>query len=246
MRAQLRAELLKLRTTRTAAGLLGAMLALIVTAVLLHGYGLAAGNLDTRTEQVTLLVGWGAVLGGLFAGLLGALSFTGEVRHGTIRPTLLVTPRRGRVMAAKCLAAMAGGLGFGLLATSVAAVAGRAVLGGRGIDVRLDGGDIALLLAGGALAGGLWAVIGVGVGALVRSQVPAVVGILAWVLFVESQLVGNVPTLGRLAPGALGQAASGLNPDVLLAPALGALLLALYSVGLAAAGSWVTARRDFV
>jgi hypothetical protein len=52
-----------------------------------------------------------------------------------------------------------------------------------------------------ALAGtALWAVAGLGVGALVRNQVPALVGLCAWLLFVENLLVGNVPDAGRFAP----------------------------------------------
>ena len=92
MRAQLRAELLKLRTTNTTIGLLVAMIGLVLTAVLLHGFGLTTKNLDSAPKQLTLLFGWGVVLGSLFGGPLGAMSFTGEIRYGTIRPTLLVTP----------------------------------------------------------------------------------------------------------------------------------------------------------
>ena len=246
MRAQLSSELLKLRSTRTAAGLLGALLGLVVTAVVLHGYGVPSANLETPSGQLTFLVGWGEVLGSLFAGLLGAMSITEEIRHGTIRPTLLVTPRRGRVVASKGLAALLAGLVFGLVATSAAVVAGRITLAARGLDVTLDGGDYGLLIVGGAGAAAMWAVIGLGVGATIRSQVPTIVGILAWVLFVEGMLVDNVPGLGRFAPGALGQSLSGLRPDTLLAPSIGAALLALYALGALAAGSVMTIRRDVV
>lgn len=246
MRAQLRAEVLKLRSTRTAVGLLGAMLALVVTAVVLHGYGVPQENLEAPSGQLTLLVGWGEVLGALFAGLLGAMSFTEEVRHGTIRPALLVSPRRGRVVAAKCSASLLAGFVFGLAATGAAAVTGRIALAARGQPVTLDGGDYVLLVAGGAAAAALWAVIGLGVGAMVRSQVPTIVGLLAWVLFVESLLVDNAPGLGRFAPGALGQSISGLHPDTLLAPAVSAIVLALYAAGAVGAGTVATVRRDFV
>ena len=244
MRAQLAAELLKLRSTRTTAGLLASMLGLVVTAVVLHGYGLSATRLETPSDQLTFLVGWGEVLGAIFAGLLGAISFTGEVRHGTIRPTLLATPRRGRVVAAKCLTGAVAGLVFGVVATSVAAVTGRITLAVRGFDVALDGGDYVLFIAGGAASAALWAVIGVGVGAIVRSQVPTIVGLLAWLLFVEGVLVDNAPGVGRFAPGAVGQSLSGLHPDTLLAPALGALLLAVYATSAVAAGTVATVRRD--
>jgi ABC-2 type transport system permease protein len=130
--AQLRAELLKQRSTRTNLGLLSAMLGLVLLAVLLHGFGLPAENVDSTSEQLTMVVGWGEKLGAVFAGLLGAMSITGEIRHGTIRPTFLVTPQRARVLAAKLLPSMFLGAGFGLIATALAVGAGSAALGGRG------------------------------------------------------------------------------------------------------------------
>jgi len=246
VRAELRAELLKQRSTRTTTSLLAAMLGLVLLAVLLHGLALPADKLTSRSDQLTVLVGWGEVLGALFAGLLGAMSITGEIRHGTIRPTVLVTPRRGRVIAAKAVVGMLTGIVFGVVATGVAAGAGSIALAARGLDIQLDGGDYALLLAGGAAAAALWAVIGLALGAVVRNQVPVVVGILAWLLFVEERLVQSIPDFGRLAPGALGRAISGQDPGTLLAPALGVLLLALYAAAAAVVGWLATTRRDVV
>jgi hypothetical protein len=42
----------------------------------------------------------------------------------------------------------------------------------------------------------LWAAIGVGVGAVVRHQVPTVVGICAWLLFFDCLLAGDLVGLG--------------------------------------------------
>lgn len=248
MSAALRAELFKQRSTRTAVGLLGAMLGLVLFAVLLHGFGLAAGSLDSTSKQLTVLFGWGVVLGALFAALLGAMSITSEIRHGTIRPTFLATPRRLRVVVAKVSASMLIASAFGLAAGAVAAVAGTATLRARGIEVLLGAGDYGLLLAGGAMAAALWAAIGVGVGALVRHQVPVLVGICAWILFVENLLVGDlagVGDVGRFLPGAAARAISGQDPDTLLAPGAGLVLLALYAAAATVAGSLAITRRDF-
>lgn len=247
MSAALRAELFKQRSTRTGLGLLAAMLGLVLLAVPLHGLGLAAGNFDSAARQLTVLFGWGAVFGALFAALLGAMSITGEIRHGTIRPTFLVTPDRGRIVAAKIWASMLIGIGFGIAGSVVAAGVGTAALGACGIDVRLDLGDYALLVGGGAMASALWAAIGVGVGAVVRNQVPALVGICVWILFIENLLVGDIAgagSIGRLLPGAAGKAISGLDSGTLLAPAAGLVVLAVYAAVAAAAGSLATARRD--
>jgi ABC-2 type transport system permease protein len=244
--AQLRAELLRQRSTFTGPGLFGSMLALVLFAVLLHGFGLDAKNLASTSDQL-MVFGRGEFLGALFAALLGALSMTTEIRHGTIRPTFLASPWRGRVVAAKVWASALIGAGFGLAASGVAAAVGAAVLEARGIDVRLDGGDYELLVAGGAAASALWAAIGVGLGAIVRNQVPTLIGICAWLLFVEGLLVGDVTgvgDVGRFAPGALGMAASGQDPDTLVAPAIGLVLLALYAAASAVAGALATTRRD--
>jgi hypothetical protein len=119
----------------------------------------------------------------------------------------------------------------------------------RGIDVRLDGGDYALLIAGGTAAATLWAAIGVGVGAVVRNQVPALIGICAWLLFVEGLLAGDVGWLDdvrRMLPGAAAEAISGQEPDKLLAPVAALVLLAAYAVAAALAGVFATTRRDVV
>jgi ABC-2 type transport system permease protein len=246
MRAQLRAELLKQRSTQMSVALFAAMLALVLAAVLLHGFGLDAENLS-RTREQLMVFGRGEFLGAVFAALLGALTVTSEIRHGTIRPTFLASPWRGRVVAAKVWVSMLIGTGFGLAASLVAAAVSTAVLQSRAIDIQLDGGDYAVLVAGGTTASALWAAIGVGLGAIVRKQVPTLIGICAWLLFFEGLLVGDVTSfgdVGRFAPGALGMALSGQDPDNLVAPALGLVLLSVYAAASAVAGSLATTRRD--
>jgi ABC-2 type transport system permease protein len=245
VRAVVRSELLKQRSTLTILGLFAAMLGLVLFALVLHGLGLAVEHLDSRSEQL-MTFGRGEFLGALFAALVGALSITGEIRHGTIRPTFLVTPQRGRVVAAKVMASTLIGAAFGLAASGLAAGVGAAALRARGIDVRLDGGDYVLLVVGGAGAAALWAAIGVGIGAVVRSQVPAVVGIAGWLLFVEGLLAGDALDLdaSRFAPGAAAEAISGQDPGTLLVPWAGALVLVLYAAVVVGAGWAATRRRD--
>jgi ABC-2 type transport system permease protein len=247
VRGQLRSELLKQRSTGTNLGLLASLLGLVALAVLLHAFGLPVDSFDGGSEQLEGALGWGEKLGALFAGLLGAMSITSEFRHGTIRPTFLVTPRRARVLTAKVAASTLFGAGFGLIATLLAAAVGSAALGARGIEIQLDAGDYALFLAGGAAASALWAAIGVGIGAIVRNQVPALIGICTWLLFVEGIIAGDLLTavgdVTRFAPGAAAAAVSGQDPGTYLAPAVGALVLVLYAVAAALAASR-SIRRD--
>jgi ABC-type transport system involved in multi-copper enzyme maturation permease subunit len=194
------------------------------------------------------IVGLGTSIAALFAALLGALSITSEHRHGTIRPTFLATPRRERVMAAKAAVSALAGLGVGLLAAALTAGVEAAGLAARGVHIALDAGEYAQLLAGGALAGALFAAIGVGVGAVVRNQVPALVGLCVWLLFVEPLLLGDVPSAAKFAPeasaGAIAGAIQSQISDSLVAPALGVLLLVVYAALAGAAGAIAITRRD--
>ena len=247
MTAQLRSELLKQRTAR-ANVLLGLWLVgLVLLVVLLHVFSFDADTLAAYDNQLRVL-GLGTTVGALFAGLVGAISITGEIRHGTIRPTFLAAPKRRRVIAAKVAVGALAGVAVGLLAEGLTAAVEAAGLAARGIDVRLEPADYVQLLAGGAFAAALFAAIGVGVGAVVRNQVPALVGLCVWLLFIEPILLGDVRSVGRFGPGAAAGAMAGaiqtqIGSD-LLAPAAGALLLAAYAGIAALVGAVATEKRD--
>jgi ABC-2 type transport system permease protein len=238
---QLRSELLKQRSTETALYLFVAMFALVALAVTMHVVALGADQLSSRTHQLEVFQ-VGSRAGMLFAGLAGAIAITAELRYGTIRPTFLVTPRRSPVLAAKLAISGIVGLAFGLLAEILMTVDAAVAFSARGIDNQLTVGDYMQLLTGGAAAAALWAAAGVGVGALVRNQVGALVGLCAWMFLVEGTLEGFVPGFGRLMPGGAGLALAG-NSDELSA-AVGALLLILYAATASAAGWRLTLRRD--
>jgi ABC-2 type transport system permease protein len=247
MIAQLRSELLKQRTTRTTLLLAAWLVGLTLLVVALHVLSFTAATLARPTSQMKIL-GLGTSLGALFAALLGALSVTGEFRTGTIRPTLLVTPRRTRVIAAKLGAGVLAGAAVGLLAEALTATGEATGLGLRAIHVELGAGDYAQLLAGGALAGALFAAIGVGVGAVVRNQVAAVAGLCVWLLFVEPLLLSDVPAAAKYAPeaaaGAIAGAIQSQIADSLLAPALSVVLLVVYAGLAGLAGALAVTRRD--
>jgi hypothetical protein len=135
------------------------------------------------------------------------------------------------------------GIVFGLVAVGVAVGVGSAALAARGIAITLDSGDYTLMPAG-AIAAALWAPLGLGLGALLRNQVATLVAIFLWLFFIENLLIDFVPGTGKFAPGAAAAAITGLDPETLLDPAAGALLLSLYAAAAAAAGWIATLRRD--
>ena len=243
MIGQLRAELRKQRSTQTTLFLFLAMFGLVALAIEMHVLAPAASTIATRSDQLRLFE-MGTQIGMLFAGMVGAMAITSEIRYGTVRPTFVITPRRGPVLAAKLAVSALAGLVFGLVAEGLMAGAATGALSARGIALHLVGGDYTKLLVGGTAAAALWAMIGLGLGALIRNQVATLVGLCAWMLLIETLLLGFVPGAGRFAPGAAGEALTGKIADKLLAPGPGALLLILYAAALAAAGWIATLRRD--
>jgi ABC-2 type transport system permease protein len=240
--AQIKAELLKVRSTRTTLGLLLGMIALILLFSLLTGL-LSQASALTSTEHQRQVLSLGS-LAGLFSALAGVLLVTSEYRYGTIRPTFLFTPRRPRVLVAKLAAGLLAGIVFGVLGEGVGFGIGYLILDARGISFSLSGGDVALLVLGTLAATSLWGAMGVGLGAILRNQVGAVITLLAWGFIVDNLLFGLVPSVGRFTPTRAQDAFIGLTTEHLLSPAAGGLVLVAWVVVLAVIGLPLVTRRD--
>jgi ABC-2 type transport system permease protein len=242
MTDQLLAELRKMRSTRTNLGLLAGMVALILLTVLLGGFVPKAADLAGHDDQHGLLsAGTSAAL---FAALIGVMAITSEFRHGTIRPTFVVTPRRTRVIAAKVIASLLMGILFGLAAIALSFGIGYAVLAVRDIPLALDTNHVIWLFIGTPVMTAAWAAIGVGLGAVVRNQVFAVIGLIVWAMVIDNLLVNLVPRIGGYTPGGSSAALVADPADYVLAAPAGALILLAYVVTFVAAGALLVARRD--
>ncbi|HZQ15470.1 MAG TPA: hypothetical protein VFA82_01730 [Gaiellaceae bacterium] len=242
MTALVRAELFKLRTTRTSLAIVLSLVGLVVLVVLLSGLVEDAAPLGERQTQFQLLAN--GSIASAFAALVGVLSLTTEFRHGTIKPTFLAEPRRGRVLAAKLVACTTAGAVLGAGGVALSFGLGRLTMSVRGIPLVLDHRDLALALGGSVAVSALWGALGLGIGAVVRNQVGAIVGLLVWSLLVESILFGLVPSVGRWLPGQAGNALVQVEVPHLLGVLPGALVLLGYAAAAALAGAAVTVRRD--
>lgn len=240
-----RAELAKLRTTRTTPVLLAAMLAYaVVTVVFIVTAAGTQGNPPLHADSLRqLLAAPSRVVAGAVL-LVGILALAGEFRHQTITHTFLVTPRRGRVVAAKLTAGALVGLVFAAASIVVVLGVGLPWLAAKGVPIQFTGvvgQQVAGVLAAAALSG----LLGVAVAALIRNQVAAVVGALLWLLVIEGILpaVLGAPTLPRWLPG--GAAAALTDPGGQhLSMWAGGLLLAAYGLVLAAIASRLSLHRD--
>lgn len=245
MSGAIRSELLKLRTTRTFLGIVIATLGLIA---LIVGVSAAAAPYESGDlPGVDLLDA--ASLAQPFALVLGVLAVSTEFRHGTITPTLLATPDRVRLMVAKLTAHGAAGVVFGVVAYGLAALLLASILPLRDISPKLPFGDGLEMAVGGIAGIALLAMVGVGVGALIRNQVGAVIGALAWLFMIEPLLTA-IPTVGRWVEGyGIGAAMGAVGDSTLdtgdkLGQFTGGLALLAYAVVFAVAGAILLRRRD--
>jgi ABC-2 type transport system permease protein len=239
---QIRAELLKMRSTRTTLGLILGMIALILLFTLLTGLLSHPSGLASREDQRQLLSV--SSLAGVFAALAGVLLVTSEYRFGTIRPTFLFTPVRSRVLTAKVVAGALAGFAFGAFAEAVGWAIGYAILDGRDITIVLSSGDILLLTLGGLAGAALWGAIGAALGAMIHNQVGAIITLLAWGLVVDNLLFGLVPSVGRFTPTRASDALMGLRVHDLVSPGAGAITLVAWAGALAVVGIFLSARQD--
>jgi hypothetical protein len=232
---QLRSELLKLRTTRTAALLLAAAAALAVFGACVEGATRATAELAKEDTQRTMFSG--GTTGVFFATLVGLLAITSEFRYGTIRPTLLFEPRRRVVLAAKAGSSSLIGLAFGAVCAALSFATGLAILSVRGEHA-------AALALGPMLAAALSAALGVAIGALIRNQAGAIVALAAYAFLVDAALFGAAPSVGRFLPGKAGDALAGRADDALLGPGTGAAVLLAWTLAFAVAAAVRTDRSD--
>jgi ABC-2 type transport system permease protein len=186
-----RAELLKIRTTSTW-WIFGVILLPLWALAVLYNWATtnnlsdAASTEGASPEQAeqlrvageavniaTTLYTSGQFLGVLLVMLLGAILVTNEFFHQTATTTFLVTPVRERVVLAKLAASVLLGLLFWLVTTIGNLIAVPFIL--RSMDLGAQLGEPAVWRAIGfnALAFALWAVLGVGFGVLIRSQLGA-------------------------------------------------------------------------
>jgi ABC-2 type transport system permease protein len=238
------AEVLKLRTTRTPWALLAATLA--VSALAVASAITVAADTDLNLESVR---GVRTILnvsasGAIFVLILGIIISAGEYRQHTAIDTFLTTPRRSRVIAVKLAVAGGTGIIFGALTSGVSIAVADVTYALSGLTFPLGSSDAWATMGGATLYAALFAAMGAATGSLVRNQVVAIVGWLAWIAVVEHIAVGLVPALGRWLPAAAGRALMRSPGEDSLSPLTAGLVLAAYAVTIMGAAIMVERYRD--
>ncbi|AGL20703.1 ABC transporter permease [Actinoplanes sp. N902-109] len=186
----LRAELLKVRTTST--WWVFGLIALALWAASL-GVNWLVANVQTDTtgldadqaEQVRValepvniasnLYTSGQFFGLLMVMLLAAVLSTSEFFHQTATTTFLITPRRETVVLAKLGAGIVYGLLLWVITTVLNLILVPLILSSLDLGTQLGEGAIWRAIGLNGLAYALWAILGVGLGILIRSQLGATI-----------------------------------------------------------------------
>jgi ABC-2 type transport system permease protein len=193
MSALLKAELLKLRTTRTFAAL-GAVA--VATSMLIAGL---TALLSEPTESSVLTDVFNSDTSSLFILILAIVGISGEWRHRTITSSLLAAPDRVRFLTAKTLAFAAAGVALSLAISAGVAILGYAILSQRDLPVP-EAGELIAMVGRNALVAALHGALGVGIGALVRNQPTAIVGVLLFSFLLEPAVINLLPEVGPYGP----------------------------------------------
>lgn len=251
MRKLLRSEFRKVATTRLWWGMmLGAMfIAALGVVITIASNGVKGNPAPPLTSAVTQKNIFATALSGyIFSVMVGIILITTEFRHFTSRPTFLLEPRRGRVVAAKLIISIGVGLLYGLACVGVALAVAVPWLSAKGVPIDWRANGLIVVMIGALLVVAIFAVVGVGVGVLLRSQVAAVIATLAY-LFVVEPLFSLPPVVKDVypyLPGASGAALTGAsrNGITLLPNWEGGLVLFGWGLVFAFLGWILTVRRD--
>jgi ABC-type transport system involved in multi-copper enzyme maturation permease subunit len=125
----------------------------------------SAANVYTSGQLLTLM----------FLVILGALIVTNEFFHQTATATFLTVPRRSRVILAKLGAAVILAAGFWAAITAIDIGVGVLNFNAQGYGIPFADATVIRAVLMNLLAFVIWAVLGVGLGVLIRSQLGATI-----------------------------------------------------------------------
>ena len=196
----------------------------------------------TATDQQSLMAfAFNAMLG---TALFGAIAAAREYGHTTVVPTFLTTPRRHRAVLAQLTAVAAGGATLALVGQSLVVTGVAIALRTTDYGFLVPTADVTQLLATTTLAGAVGAVLGAGLGSVIRNVGGAVIAVVL-VLFVVPPMTAQLLTgAGPWTPTNLFAVISGASTDVAFWAAL--LAIAAWAIVPAGAGLLAVERRDVV
>ena len=244
--ALVRAEIRKLTTTKLPWAFLAVLLMIAALDAAVVAFGTDMGGskafIATATDQKSLMAfAFNAMIG---TALFGATAAAREYGHATVVPTFLTTPRRHRAVLAQADLRPRGRSHTGADRPSLVVTGVAVALRSTQYGFMVPAPDLIQLLAATTLAGGVGAVMGAGLGAVIRNIGGAVTSVVL-VLFVLPPLAAQLLTeAAPWIPTSLFAVISGTSRDVRVWAAL--IAVAAWALVPAGAGLVAVQRRDVV
>ncbi len=244
MQRSVRAELMKLTTTRMPWAFLLVLLAMgaINAATVAYGSDMDGSKtfVSTAADQQSLIAF--AVNATMIAGLFGAIAASREYAHQTVIPTFLGDPHRRRAVVAQLVAIAVGGGVLGALGAGITTAAVAATLPTTEYTFLVSVLDVLRVIGASAFAGAAGAVLGAGIGIVVRNVGGAVTGAVLVLIVAPPMLVQLINSTASWIPASLALDLSGVEAET-AAPAAALALLA-WALVPALVGAIVVRRRD--
>jgi len=244
MTPALRAELVKLHTTRAPWLVAASLIAFAAIGPLLNlliDTPRRATMLTDATAQLDLLTLTPITL---FATVIGALIATSDHRHGTIVPTLLVVPSRHRSLLAKAIVTAAIAVVLSLAALTVLGLLTAALLAAQDATWLIPTVWLPLHALRSTVPIVTMALVGLGIGELVRNQTIAVAGPLVVSTVVTPMVTALAPAASWYLPAGLDAVLQSGGTTAPFGRLMAATLLVAYAATLVTGATVVTARRD--
>ena len=161
----------------------------------------------------------------IIAGIFGATAIARGYGHGTVVHIFLATPRRLHAQVAQFTAVALGGAVLGLAGVVMTTAAVVAALPSTDYGFMISIGDMVRLLAASSFAGAAGALLGAGIGALVRNTGGAVTGAVLMLVMAPPLIVQIAGGAADWIPPTLANVVSGVSNEVTVLVAIAALVL---------------------
>jgi hypothetical protein len=156
-------------------------------------------GIRTEHQVPDLFASFAQLPGYIILFVLGVLGVTTEFRYQTITPTVLLTPSRWAIITAKMITYAIVGVLYSLAALVAEAVVGVPWLQAKGVDVDFGDGRVQHAILGTFAVLALFGIVGLGVGALLRNQIVAVVVGIIFLVVLENVLLA-IPKVRKAWP----------------------------------------------
>lgn len=242
----IRSELRKLTSTKMP----WAFLSVLIAIAAINAFAVISGTdmdgskafISTEADQQSLMAfAANAFMG---AGLFGAIAVAREYGHHTVVPTFLASPRRYRAVLAQLTAVAFGGALLSLVGAGLTIIAIALALPTTEFGFLVSAGNVTQVLAASTFTGAAGAVLGAGIGAVIRNVGGAVTTTVLALIVAPPLIVQLANDTASWMPNVLANVLAGVGDDVSHPAAIAAILA--WAVVPAIIGLLAVQRRDVV